>query len=161
MDTNADKVIIDIQFVIGNRKEYYIKEMAVLQLEPRILKNYIFKPKFHFSNLFSQAKRQNYYIYKNINGLRWEDGDLEYHVLFDILKSIQNKEIIVKGLEKKKILQKILPSTVITDFEMETNLASCSVNNICCDLHTKRLNCRCALKTVYKIHKYMNDYNIL
>lgn len=154
----TDKIIIDLQFVIGNEKENLIKEMTILELESSKLQHYIFKPKFHYLKLNTQAKIQNFYNYKYINGLRWIDGTLDYKEIYNILINFVDKVIIVKGVDKKQILQSYLPTTNIIDLDMNKSLEVCLDPGICCKLHENRLKLRCAYKNVFKIKKYMNDY---
>lgn len=163
MNFHGDTVIIDVQFVIGNGKEYYIKEMALLHLNPLKIENFIFKSPFDFSMLLPQARKQNFFIYKNINGLCWEDGDIELSKLEHILKNISENcsRVIVKGIEKKRMLANFLPNNCIEDLQMETNLDSCFSYGICCDLHIKRLKCRCAINNVLKIRHYLNENQLL
>lgn len=157
MNRAPEKIVVDIQFVIGNFKEYYIKELAVLDPQNHTLKVYIFKPKFGYSQLSTSAKKQNRFIYKHINGLHWNDGDIDYKRLPIILNSMKDKEMIVRGIEKKRVLEKHLPETIITDLVMTTNLASCKDPEILCTLHKNRFDCRCAVKTVLKINNYLNE----
>lgn len=159
---NTDIVIIDIQFVIGNEKEYFIKELAILNFESLVAENYIFKPRFHYSKLNTQARIQDYYNYKNINGLRWMDGTLKYENIFDILQKLSDKALIVKGYDKKQILRFYLPTTKIIDLEMSQNLESYTTNSKnYCNLHKQRLKLRCASNNVLKIKQYMLDHKNL
>lgn len=157
---NTDAFIIDIQFVVGNEKEYYIKELAVLDLETSSIYHQIFKPKFVYSQLSIEAKRQDYFNYKNINGLRWSDGCLDYGEISNWLNMFTGKNIIVRGIDKKRVLQKYLPKTNIIDLEMSKSLYSCKDPGICCYIHKRRLDLRCATKTVLKIKQYIIDCNI-
>lgn len=158
----ADIVIIDIQFVIGNDKDYFIKELAILNFESPVAENYIFKSKFHYSKLNSQARFQDFYNYRNVNGLRWKDGTLKYEKLFGILQKLTDKVLIVKGAEKKQTLHSFLPTTKIIDLEMYKNLESCSTNSeIYCNLHKQRLKLRCAFNNVFKIKEYMINHTNL
>lgn len=156
MNAEPEKVIVDIQFVVGNFKEYYIKELSVLKPQSHKLHVYIFKPKFEYSKLSTSAKKQNRFIFKHINGLQWNDGDIDYEKLPLILNSLKDEELIVRGFDKKRVLEKYLPGTMITDLTMTTNLASCKDPEILCRLHKNRLDCRCAVKTVIKINNYLN-----
>lgn len=97
----TDLAIVDIQFVIGNKNEYYVKEMAILDLTSNKEENYIFKSKFHYSKLTTQARYQNKFNYKHINGLLWRDGQINYNEIFGILQKISEKTIILRGIEKK------------------------------------------------------------
>lgn len=154
---NSDTVIIDIQFVVGNEREYYIKEIAILDLETLKLSNYIFKSKFAYSKLNSLARSQNFYNFKNINGLRWADGRLKYGEIINLLSAFKEKNIIVRGVEKKKELQKYLPTSNIIDLEMNKSLEICEDPGVCCKIHENRFNLRCATKNVLKIKQYINE----
>lgn len=156
---NTDAAIIDIQFVIGNGKEYCIKELAILELETSKSFNYVFKPKYHYSKLDTQAKLQNFYNYKNINGLRWKDGTWNYKEISTILNKLSNTNIIVRGIDKKQILQSYLPDAHIMDLDMNKSLECCDDPGICCILH-QRSRLRCAYRNIFKIKNYIEDNKI-
>lgn len=154
---NTDTIIIDIQFVVGNEKEYFIKEMAIFELETAKSYNYIFKSKFHYSKLNTHAKIQNYYNYKNINGLLWKDGDLNYQEISNVLNKFISKTIIVRGEDKKRVLKYYLPTTSIIDLEMNIGLESCDDPGVCCSLHKYRPMLRCAYRNIFKIKQYLSN----
>lgn len=102
--------ILDLQ---GFRKSnsFILKEAAYVSVEekdsPSVL---LFQPPCFWSSLTDEDQRVNSWLEANYHGLSWEIGDIPYYHMVDVLQNDLEKasKIYIKGLEKKKWLQKIL-----------------------------------------------------
>lgn len=102
-------VIVDIQFNIGKNCDLIIKEMAILHANYVAPYYYLFKPPYPFCELSKKEKLQNNYNTKFINNLDWNAGYVDYNAITGILLQFKDHTIIVKGEQKKKLLEKLLP----------------------------------------------------
>ncbi|KAK0157160.1 hypothetical protein PV328_011810 [Microctonus aethiopoides] len=89
------EVIVDMQGFKWRNNEFIVKEFAMIQLDKkgdhgtRIL----FKPQFKWDDLPKQYKATNSWLIRNYHGIFWDDGDIPYEKLRDIL------EIILKDVD--------------------------------------------------------------
>lgn len=89
---NMGKFILDIQFVCGNKGQYFIKELAVLTVGKIVPDTYHFLPPYPYQELSSKARRQIQYDMQNINGLRWNDGDIGYSNLPEVFSRFKMQQ---------------------------------------------------------------------
>lgn len=161
MYTYHETVVVDIQFLLGKNKEYIIKELAILPINHPNPLYFLFKPPYPFFKLGKRIQFQNLYNCRYINALDWYSGNVDYCTIKDILSAYQNFTIIVKGQEKKVILQKYLPiPTNIVDLQSEDSLQDCPdfVHN--CPHHNSTYSL-CALNNVYKIRRMLEQKNLI
>lgn len=110
--------IIDVQCFNGSDNELVVKELAVTSLDGSIFQHFIFKPPYSKHCLSVKQISQNNWLQKFYHGFHWDDGFIEYENLKFILSSIINpdeKNVFVKGLEKKHLIEKILERSDVCD----------------------------------------------
>lgn len=156
-------IFVDFQFVVGNGGQYFIKEMATLKQGSLLAEFYLFKAPYPKQELSYEISHQNEYNRKNINGLDWEIGTIEYNNLLSIFKNLETYTIFVKGKEKKAVLVKYLPNTTkIVDigFDMP-KLSELQNYTVFCTVHTtvQQNTKRCALKNCFNMYMYMLKHN--
>lgn len=97
---------LDMQGFRGDSNNLIIKELAFLFNEnAERPKHYIFSPPCEFKSLSLNARINNLYIIRNLHKLNWKFGDVSINELPNILESIKNYAIFVKGSEKKKFIK--------------------------------------------------------
>jgi len=151
-------VYVDFQYVLGNNKQIFPKELCFMQANRPIPKQYILKPPYGYEELNWNTRYQNEYNLKNINGLSWHQGDVEYTKLSDILaKELEECTlIIVVGSDKKRFLEKYITSVPIIDLEYKLKLKRVHNYITDCQAHDPQYNgFRCAMNHVFKIFTYM------
>lgn len=165
-------IVMDIQFVVGNKNQYFAKEIAYVYANSIVHHHFVFKPPFDYRELDEQARRLNTYNVINVNNLGWDEGYLPYSNVSSVLmsslqknsqskKSIKTK-IIVKGHQKKEFLLKYLDdhSTEIIDLDIGTSLSKIPNKFTDCQIHSKA-EMRCAINNVYKLMFYLNRKNMM
>lgn len=151
---SSGKVILDVQFVVGNNAQYFAKEVSILKtgsVKPCL---YLFKPPYPVEELRPKYRRQNEFNFKNINGLKWNYEDLEYNHLPRLLSTVESFMIYVKGDTKKQFLQKYLPQSTIIDLRIP-KLSDLEQFDTYCKIHIKTPYLRCAAKNCINVYLYM------
>ena len=138
--------IVDFQCLILSNQPI-IKELCIARLDSQDSSHWIFTSPL--TALSSSDKRTNVWLYERFHGLSWTYGE----VPFQSMKTILEAEtccfnyLLVKGVNKIKILQDVLPSALILNIE---NLACPnfrllrSLENVKCLYHSSkssRLSC--------------------
>lgn len=132
--------IADIQFFRGNEKEIIVKSFSFCKLfNDDIVQHFIFKAPFDFQKLNLTRRREVANVTMNFHHLDWDDGFIDYNQVVKIIRSSLSpaSEIIVKGLEKEKYLNSLLPTKTCYNIENLDcpNLKSLKVNlslqNLC------------------------------
>ena len=104
--------VIDIQGFRRSRNLFVLKELAFAAVGKATQGSVIiFKPPCKWSHLLESEQKTNRYLVDNFHGIEWEYGWAEFT---DIVKVLQESlkdahKIMVKGLEKKRWLQELLP----------------------------------------------------
>lgn len=157
-------IFVDFQFVIGNGKQYFIKELALVKQGCLLPEHYLFKPPYPQQELTVSNIQQNDYNRKYINGLEWESGIIEYNFLPHVLKNLESYIIYVKGKQKKDFLSKYISEPVnIIDIssdipkleELQDYDTYCGVHSMC----NQSTRNRCAIKNCFKIYMCLLKYN--
>lgn len=148
--------IVDIQYVC-DRGNMYIKELAFLEPYSFTPSVYWFKPPYKNPSLAFSNHRN--YIYRNINGLRWEDGEIDYNKIGSIIMafSLKYNTFQVKGLEKKRTLESFLPEgslTSVIDLVLLEPLEKMKPYSIFCPVH-HLTRARCAARHVKLIRLHL------
>ena len=121
-----------------------------------------FKLPLKFNNLDESFQRQLKYLTSYVHGLKWENGEEEeYTNLSTILLSFgidKDSQIIVKGLQKKVWLEKLLPHFSISNIE-DSGCPSLSIlkngsNKYHCSKHAIN-NLLCAHQNTHLIKNWM------
>lgn len=113
--------ICDIQMLRGKYGEYVLKEVSFYEQNEsaQVHKSATFAPPYPGDEIPEKQKRQNKYIVRRLHSLPWETGFSPYDRLPQTLSemSAEYDFLYVKGDEKKRILQFLLPSKRIFDVE--------------------------------------------
>lgn len=154
------EIIVDIQGFQAINYSIIPKEIAILSRDSSRVQHFLIKPPYPWKNLSKQHKRSAIWLYHNHHGLRWDDGNINYEEMFEILKNIMNQsvKIYVKGAIKKEFLDQFsIPCCEIIDidtFDVNKSFKMCLTHRACFH-HTQKYVC--ALSNVYKIKKMFDD----
>lgn len=153
-------VFVDIQYVRGNNNQIFPKELVVLYANSLCPGQFLFKPPFPVNELTNYAVKQNNYCASTINGLNWSDGVAPYSEVENVLNTLKNFIIIVKGYEKQCFIQQYLKNSVIINFENCGSLKNLRnfVHN--CYFHDGNYT-HCAVLNVYKLLMHFEKESLL
>lgn len=149
--------VIEFQAFRGNKDEYVIKELVILDLLTYIVYPFIFKPPHPFKKLNSKAKITNKWLVKNFHNITWNEGFTDYSDLDDVMYHFGTEfnRIYTKGLEKRNWIQNYTTANVV-DLKIDKDFPSC-YNNICLASKNKaHRQGQCALKNVYRLALFLN-----
>lgn len=139
--------VVDIQCFKLKSNDFYVKELAILPIGLETFPTVItFKPTIHWRELSPDLKAENKWIQGNLLGLKWDDGDLPYHKIGEVLRNnlSRAKKIFMKGREKVLWLRKYVMNVVEIDADcpsLKVLRESCK-KEILCKYHPQRsLNC--------------------
>lgn len=147
-------VLIDLQFVCGNFNQQYVKELVILFADSTIPIHHHFKPPYPENQLSPRHVKQNVFNRKNINGLDWNLGDVDYSMLTYILQTLGNYTIVVKGPEKAAFLSQFLAAKDIIDIQTNRSLSNMVDRYHNCPIHHRGYT-RCGVNNVFKIMFFM------
>ena len=99
---------------------YVIKEMTIIKLDGGF-DHFLFAPPSPISQRSSYERRTIQYTTRRLSQIGWDDGDLSYSTLFQLLKQIPaGSEIICHGNMAREFLRKNLnPGVTIRDTARE------------------------------------------
>lgn len=154
-------VVVDFQYLNGNSKnEFFIKELAICPLGKLNVEVYSFKPPYskkHFDN--AKAIQANNYMEKKFN-VKWDDGNINYLKLDKIFSKFDDKLILVKGDQKKKIVKRFVSAYTkvenLEDLYHEIPNLKCLKNfKMCCENHNNTFEDMCAHRNVINLMMYV------
>lgn len=154
-------ILLDLQFINGNNKQLFAKEISYMQPDIVDVQHFVLKPPYSEQELDDTTKAQIKFCYKYINGFYWEDGAVDYLELCSILNDIKDFDIIVKGIEKKRFLEKYLPNTKIFDLDMKKSLSQFLNYKTKCYIHEHQNLNRCAIANVMRLFVFLEKNDLL
>ena len=153
--------IVDVQGFQYKDSDFICKELTLLPVESCSSEIHIFfKFCIKFEHLEKLLQRQANYLTSHVHGLIWEknkNDEEEYTNLSSLLlqSGIHKKsQIIVKGLQKKRWLEKILPDFSIMNVEdigCPSLFSLKKENKYHCGKHINN-NLSCAYQNAHLIH---------
>ena len=152
--------VLDIQAFKRYLNRVVVKEVAIVALETDAQPSvFLFKPPFPWEGLCAEFRSSNEWLSRNFHGLSWEQGDIPYELVSQVLeKALVNSNIIyVKGLEKKQWVKEILPNKFvynIENFRCPALRKLPPVEDFFCSNHALE-GAVCAAHNVYKLRDYL------
>lgn len=115
----SNGAVVEFQCFVDDCNNYIVKELAIFDLKYYAASHWIFKPPSHPLVIRSKTVRTNCWLSKNYHRIRWEQGDISYRSLPDILHDVDlnYKYVFVKGQQKKDFLLGFLHSCEIINIE--------------------------------------------
>ena len=157
----SSEAILDVQCVLDNTSKYMIKEMSVADTNSLSTQHWIFKHSPTTQN--AKSRSVNNWLERNYHQLSLEKGDVEYKELPKILNSLTFDLIYVKGEQKQKLIEDIIPHIKVVDIG---ELGCPRLSQICtnkyfpCCIYHKELNIKqCTFFKVFSLREwYINNY---
>ena len=113
--------ICDLQLLRGKMNEYVLKEVSFFEHNNQayVHKSVTFSPPYPEGEIPEKQMRQNRYTVKHLHGLRWDKGFSPYdRVPLTLFEMAQGYDYLyVKGDDKAKILQYLLPTKQVYNVE--------------------------------------------
>lgn len=151
--------VIDIQCYQSDDPTFIVKELAIVDVTGQ-QKHWMFKPP-SYGNPYSPPNR---WVYRNLHGINWEDGDMDYSEFDNVLKDETKNYtyLYVKGVEKSKFLGDIMEKTVynLQDFGCPSLKQLCKQHySTKCDYHCgTKYNCALHFSKIL-VHWLLNNYS--
>ena len=159
--------IVDLQGFQMPINQFVVKEIAVMDIKSDHHVVHLFEPPCVWSSLPAKYKCTNTWLTRNYHNLYWEDGYFPYKILKDAVKSMLRNAscIYVKGLEKKRFLEKLLHNKY---YVIDVNDANCpslkklSENNFmkCPNHFDENANFQCALRNVQMLKTWICEHSV-
>lgn len=160
--------IVDLQGFIHN-DVFVIKEICILTKNNRI--HEIVKSPYPLTSLSAKYKQQVKWLENHYHGLKWNQGYITQKDLYNTITPIlNNKFIIVKGLNKIKWMREILSQQIniyINAEDMGCNIrlskpfSKQETENIQCCKNHKFENNNCALQNALLIKQWYSHDNAI
>lgn len=156
--------VIDVQGFKRVYNDFVFKELAIVPLgddvQPMV---YLFAPPHDWNFLPPRYKFENTWLTKNFHGLHWQEGEIPYEELEEILKACTRGagQVWVKGLEKQRWLKNIIPN--VKNIE---NLNCPALSKLYhytdnpCSNHNLQVckNSHCAVRNAIVLKKWLVNY---
>ena len=151
--------VVDFQGLKRPINEFVFKEVAVTPLEddspPSV---YLFEPPHEWNFLPAKYKSENTWLEHNYHGLTWDRGDVPYEEVIEILQNHLRdaSKVHVKGLEKKRMLEKIVPNVYNLEDVGCPSLRKLNANaDILCTNHVGTWHPQCAAHNVSTLRAWL------
>lgn len=157
---STDIVIVDMQGFKDFKNQFILKEFAILS--NGCTQTFLVKPPYSFTNLSKEEKKRVRWL-ENNRGIYWSEGFIDYREFKRIIGLyLNNKKILVKGLEKIKWIKNLNENCGIVELGengcpsfLKLSEIYDNTGNFNCVYHKKK----CALKNVNHIEKWCKDNN--
>lgn len=151
-------LIVEFQAFRNNEDEFVVKELAVGDLHGR-LRRFLFYPPYPQSELHHRIQISNKWCTDNLHGIEWDDGNLPYSDLSEILFSATNpyRSIVTKGRTKSVWLSAFLKRKV---FDLDT-VMKFRMNLLPKPIRKCDHNGVCAKINVIKIRNWMQELSVI
>lgn len=155
-----ERIVLEFQAFLDDHHHYIIKELAIVSCYEENINTYFFKPPYNRDCLTEKTKEQNDWLERNYHRLLWEDGEIDYNHVNDIIRCSTKyyQHLFTKGYEKAKLLSSICQREVknIDDYcvkKIDNGYPTCSRHNTKCALQN-------ALNEKSVVNKILLDYHV-
>lgn len=137
---------------------FIVKELAIRGIGDNFQGHWLFSPPSSWENLSDKQRLMFSWVTRNMHNLSWNSGEVSYShfqtILFSIVKNYT--DIFVKGLEKKKFLQKLISNTIhnLEDWQCP-KFDNLPQPNVTCSIHSLYFN-HCALGKAAAFENYIS-----
>lgn len=145
---------VDLQGFKNDKNEFIVKEFAIATITWS--QTFLVKPPYSSTKLNFEEKKQTKWLERN-RGILWDEGFIGYtEFLRTITRYIENKNVMVKGVEKMKWVKSLCSNCIIHNIE-DTGCPNFSILHDKYKMHS--LNCpyherQCATKNALCIGKW-------
>lgn len=151
--------VVEMQCFVGNRNDFIVKELVLLDIINGVTYFYFMKAPFPFKDLDKKAQRTNRWLTNNLHHIDWNEGFNSYKEVDNIMYNFGAKfnRFYTTGLEKQKWIQMYttgLVYNVLVDkkFEWRGNSGLCiSMKN------REHANSGCALHRAFRLAAFLQN----
>lgn len=149
---------IDVQGFQFGSNTFLCKEVAILNNQNELISHRFVKLPIPIEHYTDHIKRHMSDVTYHIHGLKWENDDcLQYEQLSEYIRECigsTDATIFVKGLEKKKWLEKIIPNEVTDIYSIgcpSLEILKTFMKSNHCKKHLCNNNLSCAIENAFYI----------
>jgi hypothetical protein len=157
--------VIEFNYFRGVEYELIVKELAICIPQESRQQNYVFREPYPQTNLTSEVREANKLRRNCSVHYGWEEGDVPYFRLSEILCEITTRfdRVAVYGQEKCDFIAKLIRKNVINmcpgfDDFLESQISQVLVFNTCCLMHHEANRTECALAKCIRLASYMHNF---
>ena len=137
------------------RSGFIVKELCVMFLNGEY-NIFLFRPPVD-RRLSLVEQRTVHYTTRQLNNLSYEDGDIPYEILYQILSKYRDYTIFTFSDVAQRLLQEVLPSAKVTNIQtLGFNMPVVLPPPSCCRVHNPRY---CALAKCFEIKNFIKWFN--
>lgn len=114
-DNKHKQCIIEIQAFRGNKGEFIIKELVIMDMDTNVVLYFLMKPPYSFKKLKYKYAKTNKWLMENYHHITWEEGFTDYKELDNIMYRYCQQFAVAytSGLEKSKWIQQYMSGCVV------------------------------------------------
>jgi len=114
-----DTVSIDVQSFFDNNNNFILKEIGIVfEKDPNLNNSFLIEPPYDFTLLNTKSRKIAIWLANTHHKIFWSDGENSFSQTRKYLRTITiGKQIICKGVEKKRFLQTFFGSRQLNNVE--------------------------------------------
>jgi len=114
-----DTVSIDVQGFFDNNNNFILKEIGIVfEKDPNLNNSFLIEPPYDFTLLNTKSRKTAIWLTNTHHKIFWNDGENSFPQTRKYLRTITSgKQIICKGVEKKRFLQTFFGSRQLINVE--------------------------------------------
>lgn len=152
--------VIEFQGFRGNKDEFIIKELVILDLTTNVPHYFLFKPPYNIKHCNEKSACCNRWLTKYFHSITWNEGIIDYSELekIMILYCEKFKTIFTTGLEKANWISRYCKNTTVVPLQLSKEFKNVSILPLCFAVENeKHKHLNCALTKVYKLSLQMQS----
>lgn len=122
---------VDIQGFRDDANNMIVRELGISSENETLPKHYIFEEPYFYLENSRKTRITNFYLTRNLHGLPWHFGDIPYTKFKDILSSLDATAIYVKGIQKKRLIEKYVDCSVF-DLDYAPSISQMFKSDLSC-----------------------------
>lgn len=155
MFERASTILLDFQYINGNKRQIFIKELAFMEGNNLKIHHHHFLPPFPEAELDYLSVRTNTYCRDHLNFLDWNNGNVSYLEVEPILRSLDRYEtVLVHGTQKRDFLRNKYKMTNVEILDEMPSYKSMFKYQHTCPTHLPNV-VYCAYSHVFSMFLYL------
>lgn len=150
--------VLDFQGFRSCSGSFIVKELTIVDTAHGTAWHWIFRSP---ANDPARNKRSNLWVTKNIHGIDWNYGEIDYDSLLHVVSNITNSYDIIfcKGMEKATFIEKLIKHAVydLHDFDCPS-LKCLEEDTISCHYHLGKPSYVCSLNQAHRLAAWVRKH---
>lgn len=158
-------LVIEFQGYLTIGNEFFMKEVAIVDVTSNMEKHFLVKPPVPFGELSDRLQKNAEYVRRHIHGIPWNFGSSSVNdVEAEVIKMITDASLVyTKGLTKVQYLTELAdcPSEKIVNLDEYPGVGKTTEKDPffrCPHSHPTHNALRCALEQAVRYRDYMREY---